>query len=252
MTPGRIVERLTEWARRTDWVDWLELAGSLGRGAGDRWSDVDAGIGLADGEDVGSRLVAVRSVLDGFDVVAGSAVEPFGEGVHVSVLYADSTELSLVVLPASFRAGLPPEATALVDKSGRLASPLPSSRWEPDEAALELWRYQAWTLCADAARHAVRGASWRALGALSESRDRLWRLWAHAHGLTFPEFGAVTVSNAALAEPDGMAATHPSSLEPAELVRAVRALLAVLRTVADGGPVPEAIERRVTDLVGAS
>jgi hypothetical protein len=44
--PWRLVRRLQSWAADTPWVEWLELSGSLGRGAGDELSDVDAGIGV--------------------------------------------------------------------------------------------------------------------------------------------------------------------------------------------------------------
>ncbi len=44
--PWDLVDRLHRWAEAQPWIDWLELGGSLGRGAGDAWSDLDAGIGV--------------------------------------------------------------------------------------------------------------------------------------------------------------------------------------------------------------
>lgn len=59
--PSELVAQLADWAQDTAWVDWLELAGSLGRGAGDHWSDVDAGIGV--NPDPESRLDSVEEAV---------------------------------------------------------------------------------------------------------------------------------------------------------------------------------------------
>src|SRR6266487_6033069 len=50
-------------------------------------------------------------------------------GEHQFTLYATGLQLSLVVMPASGRAGLPPQSVALYDADGRLARP-----WLPDVA----------------------------------------------------------------------------------------------------------------------
>ncbi|WP_022881032.1 hypothetical protein [Gryllotalpicola ginsengisoli] len=250
MEPHAVVAQLIAWAERTEWVETLELGGSLGRDAGDAWSDVDAGAGLAAGETVAGRLDEVRADVSRFGPVAGFAIEEFGAGaVHLSVLYRAGLELSLVVTEAGERRGLAPQTRALVDKCGRLAETLPAERWQPSEQTAALWGYQAWTLCKDAARHAVRGRGWRSLDALTKARERVWRLWAARQGLVYPQFGAVTVENADAAEPEGIAATHPSTLEPVELVRATRAVTALLRALSIGEPaVADAVERRIAEV----
>jgi hypothetical protein len=301
--PWALVEALNEWALRTEWVDWVELGGSLGRGAGDEFSDVDAGIGVhepdrpadtagasataeeraaegraseggiaegaaplasaanvsgagtverratrsaegdaAQGRDVESRVLETRTAEGGVSdaliaealsaimsfAVAASLTQPLGEAVHLICVYEDGRQLSLVVLDAAVRTGLPPQAVATVDKSGRLSEPLDRGRWDADDAALREWTFLAWIAIGDAARHRLRSRSWRAMKALTEARDNLWQLWAHGLGLVYPQFGAVTVENADAALPPGIEATHPRDLSAAEFRRALIALAELL------------------------
>ena len=46
--PRELVGKLTRWVEATPRASWLELSGSLGRGAGDEHSDVDAGVGVSE------------------------------------------------------------------------------------------------------------------------------------------------------------------------------------------------------------
>jgi hypothetical protein len=304
--PWALVEALNEWALRTDWVDWVELGGSLGRGAGDEYSDVDAGIGVrepgrpadtavanskaeqqaaealasgagtaegatppasdaespapeigtvesrfarsaeddatqdralesrvpetrtAEGGVSDARIAEARSAIESFAPVAASLTQPLGEAVHLLCVYEDGRQLSLVVLDAEVRTGLPPQAVAAVDKSGRLREPLDRNRWDADDAARREWAFLAWIAIGDAARHRFRGRTWRAMKALTDARDNLWQLWAHGLDLVYPQFGAVTVENADAALPPGIEATHPRDLSGAEFRRALTALATLL------------------------
>src|SRR5690606_16830592 len=149
-------------------------------------------------------------------------------GWHCVAAYADGRQLSLVVLPAEVRTGLPPQSRALLDRSGRLARPLPAERWAADAATRREWAFLAWIGIGDAARHAVRGRVWRALRSLTEARDHAWRLWAAEAGVPYPAFGAVGVENADLPAPPGLAATHPADLRAGSLLAAAGALADVL------------------------
>src|SRR5690606_20337425 len=133
-TPYELLDRLTAWATGQGWIDWLELGGSLGRGGGDAWSDIDAGIGVADGAEIESRRDEALRAIAGFAPVADTLVQSFPSGWHCVAAYADGRQLSLVVLPAEVRTGLPPQSRALLDRSGRLARPLPAERWAADAA----------------------------------------------------------------------------------------------------------------------
>ncbi len=244
-----LVDALTEWAAAQPWIDWLELGGSLGRGAGDELSDIDAGIGVTGSLDESIELV--ESAVAGLAPVAGRLRQAWPDGAHVIAVYADGRQLSLVVQPAESRSGLAPQARALVDKSGRLALPLSPERWAPDQETLREWAFLGWIAVGDAARHAHRGHPWRALKSLTEARDRAWQLWAARQGLTFPQFGEITVENAVAPLPPDIEATHPARLDREQLIAAARVLADVLEPlsppdVVDGPAV--VIRRRVDAL----
>ncbi|CAL9556816.1 hypothetical protein SUDANB121_04568 [Nocardiopsis dassonvillei] len=248
--PSALVDALVAWARPRPWIDWVNLGGSLGRGAGDALSDVDAGLGLAEGEPFDRRRDEVLAGARGFAPVAADLVQAWDSGSsHLIVAYADGRQLSLVVAPADGRTGLPPQTTALLDRSGRFGRNLPPQRWDPDTATLGEWAFLAWIAVGDAARHTARGSSWRALHSLTEGRDLLWRLWAAHRGLVFPAFGVVTVQNAGDPGPPGIERTHPVSLAAADLAAAVRALADLLGRVA--APAPDGLVSVVRSRVDA-
>ncbi|MCC3764919.1 hypothetical protein K3N28_17820 [Glycomyces sp. TRM65418] len=243
--PRAIVESLNDWARRTDWVDWVELGGSLGRGAGDEFSDVDAGIGVREADRSArsdderpvseARIAEARSAVESFAPVAASLTQPLdGRATHLVCVYEDGRQLSLVVFDADVRTGLPPQARATVDKSGRLRRPLDRSRWDADDATVREWTFLAWLAIGDAARHRHRGRTWRAMQSLTEARDHLWRLWAHRLGLVYPGFGAVTVENADAELPPDIEDTHPPDLGPEAFHRALTAIARLLEPYTAG------------------
>lgn len=231
--PWEIVESLTRWAEGTPWCDWLELAGSLGRGAGDALSDIDAGLGVelagASYEDRrDTALAAART----FAVVADEHIQHLGSperpADHLVLQYADGRQLSLVVTPAENRPGLPPGAKALVDRSGRLSQPYePPVLRATDEQRRE-WAFLAWWALSDVAKHAGRGLVWRALEALHEARTGAWRLHAAVAGIDYPSFGAVSAENADVPAPPGIELTLPAAAAPDAIFAAARALAVVL------------------------
>jgi hypothetical protein len=229
--PRELVNLLTQWATDQHWIDWLELGGSLGRGAGDEWSDIDAGIGIVDGDDLDARRDEALQACTKFAAPAGTLSQSWHHGWHCIVAYADGRQLSLTVSPADYRSGLPPQSRSLLDRSGRHATELAADRWAADQQTQDEWAFLAWIAIGDAGRHAVRGRRWRALRALTEARDLGWQLWAVDSGVTFPAFGLVSVENADLPAPAGMAATHPRSLEIVDLLNAIDAMAAVLSAI---------------------
>ncbi|MFB9658792.1 hypothetical protein ACFQS3_21385 [Glycomyces mayteni] len=244
--PHEIVAALRAWAEGTDWVDWVELGGSLGRGAGDALSDIDAGIGVTGLAEDDPRTAAALDAATGFAPTAATLVQRLGDLTHLICVYRDGRQLSLVVFDAAARTGLAPQSTAVVDKSSRLADPIDPARWTPDDDARREWAFLAWIALGDAARHASRGRPWRALGSLTEARDRLWSLHAADLGLTYPQFGAVTVENADAPAPQGVEATHPADLTGPAMLAAIEALAALLDpyTGADLEPLAAAVRPR--------
>jgi hypothetical protein len=235
--PWKIVDALAEWAERTLWCDWVELAGSLGRGAGDLVSDVDAGLGVVlDGASYDDRRDAALAAAREYAVVSDELIQHLGSpdkpADHLVLQYADGRQLSLVVMPADSRPGLAPGSKPVFDRSGRLAEPFtPSALTSTDEERRE-WAFLGWWALADTAKHAGRGRVWRAIESLHEARTCLWRLHAAELGVDYPGFGAVSVENADLPAPPGLAATVPAAAEPAAVAVAARALGDVLDPLA--------------------
>ncbi|WP_152363134.1 hypothetical protein [Microlunatus speluncae] len=243
--PNELVVALTTWAEQQSWIDWVELGGSLGRGAGDAWSDLDAGLGVI-GE-LEQRPAEAIAAASEFAPVAGTLIQSWQTGSHCIVAYRDGRQLSLVVAPADFRAGRPPESRVLLDRSGRLAEALPADRWTPDSATQAEWVFLAWIAVGDAARHAVRDHRWRALRSLTEGRDLVWQLAAADAGVAFPGFGAVSLENAGRPAPPGLEATHPADLDPDRLLDAAEALGRVLAALrADHGELAASVRRRIS------
>lgn len=237
--PWELVERLRSWAEATSWCEWLELAGSLARGAGDELSDVDAGLGvLIEGGSYAERRDAALEAARGFATVADTLVQHLGTAEkpadHLVVQYSDGRQLSVVVMPAGERPGLPPGSRALLDRTGRLATPfVPSSATADDEQQRE-WAYLAWWALSDVAKHAGRGAVWRAVESLHEARTHAWRLHAARLELDYPGFGVVSVENVDGERPVAMDRTLPASADPADLLAAARVLADVLDELAAG------------------
>ena len=217
-----LVGELTSWAEATPWVSWLELSGSLGRGAGDEHSDVDAGIGV----DEPGHLDDVRAAMQSFGSAAASVSEPFGtDATHVITVYRDGRQLSPVVMSASARTGIPPQAVALVDKTDRLKSRLDRERWDPDDEEKRRWTFVACLSAADALKHSARGNNWRAVRSLTEARDLYLQLIAVQEGVIFPQFGAVSLENAGRPIPSTLARTLPVDLNRRAIASAAQALV---------------------------
>ena len=247
--PWRLVRQLRAWAAETPWCRWLELGGSLGRGAGDELSDVDAGIGISLPA-AEARELAVAAVT-GFAPVAASFVQDLGGLDHVMVQYRDGRQLSLVLDSRPDRGGLPPGAMALFDRTGELAAPGTPSALTASPEQVREWAFLAWWGLGDVAKHASRGSAWRAIEALHEARTMAWRLHAADLGLDYPIFGAVTVINAKHPAPDGLDRTLPAT--PEDAASAAVALGEVLDRLTDrADPDIAGIREHALNLLGAT
>ena len=245
----QLLDVLVGWASSIEWIDWLEVGGSIGREASDELSDIDAGIGVVeDGTPTSDRVAEALAVAQQFAPVADSIIQDLEGRTHLIVVFEDGRQLSLVVVAASVRDGLPPESRAVIDRTGRLATPLPRARWHPSAETARDWAFEAWIGVGDAARHAIRGHPWRALRSLTEARDLAWQLWAADNTVAFPAFGAVSVENAGLAGPETIAMTHPDSLSADALFRAIDALTSIVQQLTGTHDV-DGVARVVTERI---
>jgi hypothetical protein len=216
-------------------IRWIELGGSLARQAGDELSDIDAGLGIDDSR-WPDAVTGICAVTRQGGQVAEEFRQPFGrsdglDAWHLVTLYSTGLQLSLVVLPASQRPGLPPQSVALYDIDGRLARPwTPAGTLATAELARE-WACLAWLALGDLMKYLDRGSPWEASSKLDEARNQAWRLWATAIGAYYPGFGLTSVLDTQGADlPAGIQATV-AGLDQDELRSAALALAGVLDQV---------------------
>lgn len=242
LSPGSVSEllgSLERWAEATEWCRWLELAGSLGRGAGDELSDIDAGIGVdLDALSYAGALSAALAAARTFAPVSDELIQALGTDAeprdHLIVQYEDGRQLSLVVMDAGARPGLPPQARAVLDRDGTLARPWRPAVYDADAATQREWAFVAWVSLGDCARHLMRDRRWRAVGALQEARAETWKLIAADLGVGYPGFGAVSVESAGLAPPGELERSLPADLRPESVLAAAGALMETLASLSRG------------------
>jgi hypothetical protein len=197
-----LLSRLLDAVEAEPALRFLELGCSLARGVGDSRSDIDCGVGVADEywDDAtghGRRLAAALGAEADQLVqrLPGRDNEPCW---HVFTLYQDGSQLSMVLAPASWRPGLPPNSVALYDPDGRLREPWwPGSHSAGPETVRE-WAALGWMALGDLAKYLDRGSVWEAHGRLEEARTQLWRLTAAGQGAAYPVFGLTSVLDEAV------------------------------------------------------
>jgi predicted nucleotidyltransferase len=195
----RIARQLTELLTTDERIARAELSGSGVNGYADRWSDVDLTVTVGEGTD--QQAVAddwIERVYDALPVVHHFAVS-FGEEHVRGFLLENLLEIDI---------GFRPAAAA----EGEWPGPDPAS-----EAGF------AWHDVLHAAVAVARGRPWRAQYYVGVVRWRTLALATDRLGLTFSEFKGVDDLPAELRA--ALADTLPRSLEPDELLRALRAAM---------------------------
>ena len=192
----RIVRALYDYCVDEADARWLAVACSLARGAADRLSDVDAGIGAAEGQ-VGAVTDAVAALAtfgDRVDTLVMDWGAPPGwsgkEGMRlIFVQCTDGAQLELVVAPARSRPGRAPDEVVLLDRDGRLSEPFTPNADVVDGQCVHEWTVLGWIALANCSKYLERGSLWEAQAQLVVARDRIWALWAAAKGARYPVFG---------------------------------------------------------------
>ncbi len=241
------LERLVAAAMADPRLRFVELSCSVARGAGDDLSDLDVGVGVADG--------AWPAALDALEPLARSLGEAVGVLEHtipewgdrphrrLFAQYADGIQLDLVAMPASSRRGLPPGAIALYDPDRQLATRVEPAVLRATPGDLREWAFLAWAALADLDKYLRRESVWEAFERLHAARTLLWRLWAAECSLPYPAFGLTAVLDAAPPRLPPRIEATVAALEPGDLRRAaidLAELLAVISREAARGAGPTA------------
>lgn len=199
----RVMAGLLDFCEATARVTSFSVGCSLGRGAGDALSDIDAAIGVADADDVGDVESMVAAALR-----AGSRPAlvdllrhqgPRDDQVRrIFAQFADRTQLDLAIVPQSgIQLGRRPDFVALygaeagADLSGGAAP-------QDGEAAgayavsgeqVRDWAFHGWIGLLDLDKYLRRGSLWEAHERLHQVRSHIWMLWAAATGALYPWHG---------------------------------------------------------------
>lgn len=234
-----VLRRLIEGVRSEPRAVQLSVGCSLGRGAGDELSDIDAELSL--------EPAAWPEGLELVEVLVHSAGEVI-ELLHhrwgdaersrrTAVVYADGVQLDLMVWPVDVWSGMhPPDTVVLYAKRPVFTRPWDPARGRAGEAQVREWVFLGWWALLDADKYLRRGSVWEARARLEEARDAVWRLAAAAQGLPFAEYGITTLLDAPVPQlPEGMAATV-AGLDAGEVRAAVFRGAQLL--LATGGPSP--------------
>jgi hypothetical protein len=198
LAPHRDVMRsLLRAALQDSAVRLLVVGCSIGRGAADALSDIDALIGITDGAWAtwidGSALF-VRSVGEIVDLYQ-QIIEPTKRDEHAYqhtfAQYASGVQLDLVVAPARERQAPRPDWVVLYDPDERVHG-------EPrigaaNEEHVRQWMYVGLVHLNACAKYLTRGSLWEAKLQLDAARTELWRLWAAAERVADPEYGLTAI-----------------------------------------------------------
>jgi hypothetical protein len=279
----RVMSGLLGWSAATPLVTSLSVGCSLGRGAADALSDIDAALGLGcePGRGGAGQVLAIEdelvAALPGFgaviDVLRHQTGPPDRFIRRVFAQFGDGTQLDLAVMaePEVRRGAAAPDFVSLyrVDPPGlrrppnRPASPSPgpASDGQPTADAVTAgqireWAFSGWCALADTDKYLRRGSLWEAHDKLHAARHQIWALWAAAEGALYPWHGLSQVLDHDPGRlPPGIEATV-AVLDAADLRRAARASAAVLSAVSEAAArrqpagLPDAMARYVTGLLG--
>jgi hypothetical protein len=246
-----LVDRCEAWPLATS----LVVGCSLGRGAGDELSDIDAALGVdAPRGDVGAgRVTTIEAMVVAALPELGALVDvlrhptgPASQHVRrIFAQFADRTQLDLAVvadaeIEARRRAGGAPDfvslyqAPASAEPDPRLPSGGGASAGEPRDAyavtgeQVREWAFLGWIALIDADKYLRRGSLWEAHSRLQEARHHIWALWAAAQGAMYPWHGLSQVLDHDPGDlPPGIEFTV-AGLDAADLRRAARASSGVL------------------------
>jgi hypothetical protein len=264
----------------------LQVGCSLGRGAADALSDIDAALGVdaPSGEAGAGRIGTAEALVVAALPEMGALIDVLrhrtgSDSQHVRRIFAqfaDGTQLDLAVVAAAdietrSRAGGAPDFIPLYQ------APAPPGAGEPDEQApvggsasgseplaaytvtgeqVREWAFHGWCALIDADKYLQRGSLWEAHSRLHEARHYIWVLWAVAHGALYPWHGLSQVLDHDPGNlPPGIESTV-AGLDAADLRRAARASAQVLAAASEAAvrrhPAdrPEAMAAYVTRVLG--
>lgn len=261
---ARLVDRCKAWPSVTS----LLVGCSLGRGAADALSDIDAALGVnaPRGETGAERVRTVEAMVVAALPELGALIDVLrhrvaASGQRIFAQFADGTQLDLTVVAEAEieirrRSGGAPDFIPLYQASATPDSEAPDAptsassgqpgEGRPDDSPpggeppsayavtgdqVREWAFLGWCALIDADKYLRRGSLWEAHNRLHEARHHIWALWAAARGALYPWHGLSQVLDHDPGDlPPGIESTI-AGLDAADLRRAARASTGVLAMV---------------------
>jgi hypothetical protein len=249
-----LVDRCAAWPLVTS----LLVGCSLGRGAADALSDIDAALGVDTerGEAGAGRVRTVAAMVvaalpDLGDLVDVLRHQTGAAGQFVQRIfaqYADGAQLDLAVVAEAeiemrrrtggapdfiplYQVSAPPDSQA--QAIGGQAAGEPPAAYAVTSDQVREWAFLGWCALIDADKYLRRGSLWEAHDRLHEARHHIWALWAAARGAMYPWHGLSQVLDHDPGNlPLGVESTI-AGLDAADLRRATRASAAVLAAASE-------------------
>jgi hypothetical protein len=204
----------------------LQVQGSIGRGTGDRLSDLDVGLVVVD-----DAWPAITDEMPAFVRKLGDIVDdhysflPTAETPEVFRVWAqfpDGIQLDLLLLPATRLLGSGPDGRTLMDRDGRLLRTDHPMRLS-DPTAIATWAFLAWQNLTEVAKYLDRGLAVAAAEWLSSARQETISCWAAANGVEYAEFTDVAAARLGISVPwpEGLEHAYPLPEHAAVLAAAV-------------------------------
>jgi hypothetical protein len=251
----RLADRCETWPLATS----LLVGCSLGRGAADALSDIDAALGVdAPRGEAGTAMigtaeatvVAALPELGALVDVLRHRTGPDSQHIRrIFAQFADGVQLDLAVVAEAeietrLRVGGAPDFVSLYQAPARPSSAEPEP--EPDASVsgppaayavtgeqVREWAFHGWCALIDADKYLRRGSLWEAHSRLHEARHYVWALWAAARGALYPWHGLSQVLDHDPGNlPPGIESTV-AGLDAPALRRAARASAQVLTTASE-------------------
>jgi hypothetical protein len=257
----RVIAGLADRCETWPLVTSLLVGCSLGRGAADALSDIDAALGVdtPGGVAGAGRISAAEAMVVAALPDLGALVDvlrhrsgPADQWIRrIFAQFADGTQLDLGVvaeaeIEARRRGGGAPDFVLLYHAPAPPGGQQPDARMPAGSSApsgelqaayavtgeqVREWAFLGWCALIDTDKYLRRGSLWEAHSRLHEARHHIWALWAAAHGALYPWHGLSQVLDHDPGNlPPGIESTV-AGLDAADLRRAARASAGILAAV---------------------
>lgn len=192
-----VLRRLLSEAEKDERMRLLLVGCSIGRGAADARSDVDASVGIAEHDwpgftsDIDHLVMKLGEVVDRRHQLVPHPEPGKRPYHHTFAQYTSGVQLDLVVSPAPDECEPRPDWVVLYDPDERVKGEAKVTTATADQ--VRGWAVDGFVHLSACAKYIARGSLWEALEALHRARAELWRLWAVAQRVPDPQYGHTAV-----------------------------------------------------------